>query len=683
MGLLAKAYETYEHHRSMIGVGRDGFSAMVPVGHILQKAQITISLDSQGKFIGAQSVQAQQKSDDEKDDDVKTIIPATEESANRTSKIAPHPLSDQLKYLACDKGAKDKGDHYNAYLEGLKKWAASEYSHPKLTPILAYIEGGTILQDLAKAKLIELDDQGRPAKGSDKYLVRWEVQLGDDTGEAAACWKDKSLFEAFENYYRSQKKEVSVFCMLSGKTEPPVQSHPKGIIASSYGAKLISSNDDTGFTFRGRFTDADQACTVGYEASQKAHSALQWLALNQGVMMGEGRTFLCWNPEGHDVPPIMTPLPIVPLEESDPEEQGLEEEEEAPISSNYKKRLARTLAGFKKDLPDHESVIIAVFDAATTGRLSLTYYQELAASAFLERVEHWYGGCAFPYLNRSSADAGAGDDTATTEASTEETTETAGRDPKKNAPISTPSLFQIVECAYGVERQGSLRLELDERLKKEQLQRLLPCVVEKAPIPLDLAAALANRASRLLVYSPRGLKGGYYSSNRHRVLFTACAVIRKARNDRIGKEEWTMELDPQKEDRSYQFGRLLALMEKVERDTYEKDETREPNAIRLQELFRTRPLYGADLIHRQLAPYFARLSPGLRSYYKRTIGEVFEIIDRCCASSLLERPLEDTYLLGYYLQRQELYRKKAKDQPQNEESQNDNTVEEDSNDQLD
>ena len=41
-------------------------------------------------------------------------------------------------------------------------------------------------------------------------------------------------------------------------------------------AKLISSNDSANFTFRGeRFSDAGQALRIGYETTQKAHSALR------------------------------------------------------------------------------------------------------------------------------------------------------------------------------------------------------------------------------------------------------------------------------------------------------------------------------------------------------------------------------------------------------------------------
>ena len=37
---------------------------------------------------------------------------------------------------------------------------------------------------------------------------------------------------------------------------------------------LVSSNDNDGFTYKGRFLDGGEACSIGYEASQKAHNAI-------------------------------------------------------------------------------------------------------------------------------------------------------------------------------------------------------------------------------------------------------------------------------------------------------------------------------------------------------------------------------------------------------------------------
>ena len=64
--------------------------------------------------------------------------------------------------------------------------------------------------------------------------------------------------------------------------------------------------------------------------------------------------------------------------------------------------------------------------------------------------------------------------------------------------------------------------------------------------------------------------------------------------------------------------------------------------------------------------YFPRLKPGSRIWYKNLMGEIMEIISNFPGEE--NKPLDHTYLLGYYLQRSALYTKK-----------NDNEVEEDEN----
>ena len=127
-----------------------------------------------------------------------------------------------------------------------------------------------------------------------------------------------------------------------------------------------------------------------------------------------------------------------------------------------------------------------------------------------------------------------------------------------------------------------------------------------------------------------------------------------------------MNLEPDKKDISYQFGRLLAVLEKVERDTYEKDTDREPNAIRQQSVFCQRPMYAAANIEKQLErAYFPRLKPGSRIFYKNLIGEILNII-HSFPENLWNKPLKETYLMGYYLQRSALYTRKDKDMEEQE-----------------
>ena len=86
----------------------------------------------------------------------------------------------------------------------------------------------------------------------EKQMICWRV-LGIPT-EEPACWKNRNLFSAFESYYCSQlETREMALCMLEGKTEPLALQHPKGIIPMNGNAKLISANDSSGFTYRGRF----------------------------------------------------------------------------------------------------------------------------------------------------------------------------------------------------------------------------------------------------------------------------------------------------------------------------------------------------------------------------------------------------------------------------------------------
>ena len=106
MGLFQKALETYNCFADKAGITIEGHAALLPVSHIMQNADIEISIDINGKFYGVTLVDKKDK---------KTIIPATIESASRTGdNNRAHPLSDQLRYLL-----KINEDKYNAYISQL------------------------------------------------------------------------------------------------------------------------------------------------------------------------------------------------------------------------------------------------------------------------------------------------------------------------------------------------------------------------------------------------------------------------------------------------------------------------------------------------------------------------------------------------------------------------------------
>lgn len=145
---------------------------------------------------------------------------------------------------------------------------------------------------------------------------------------------------------------------------------------------------------------------------------------------------------------------------------------------------------------------------------------------------------------------------------------------------------------------------------------------------------------------------------REKLLFTACAVTRKYRFDKY-KEEFTMSLEKDKKDMSYQFGRLLAVLESIEASVLRNaDKNRETTALLCQPLFVRRPAYAAKYILEKVKPHcYPRLPVELRTHYEKIIGEIYENLSSF-SDEQLQKPLSETYLLGYYLQRNELYKKK-------------------------
>jgi CRISPR-associated protein Csd1 len=106
-------------------------------------------------------------------------------------------------------------------------------------------------------------------------------------------------------------------------------------------------------------------------------------------------------------------------------------------------------------------------------------------------------------------------------------------------------------------------------------------MLDRQPLPWDIMHAVAMRASMPQAYS---------YGNHERILSTACALITKYHNDRAKGVSINMALDYENTDRSYLFGRLLAVLEKAERSTFTREETREPNAIRLQSAYVNHPM---------------------------------------------------------------------------------------------
>ena len=119
-----------------------------------------------------------------------------------------------------------------------------------------------------------------------------------------------------------------------------------------------------------------------------------------------------------------------------------------------------------------------------------------------------------------------------------------------------------------------------------------------------------------------------------------------------------MAWDLDKQDRSFQYGRLLAVMERAEADYYYRTrENRQTSAIKSMSEFRRRPFSVFERINRHLErAYLNRIDEWQVNRYNRLTGEIFEILRRFPESEL-NRPLDDVYLMGYELQRNAFFSK--------------------------
>lgn len=588
MSLLQRAIETYDFmdQNQSVGVYNVGKEPLAPISHIVAKGQISITIDEEGCFVTASKC------------DEKIIIPVSEESAGRSSGIRAHALCDQVQYIT-----NLYPDKNNMYLEQLEKWCDSGYSHPKAEAVLKYVKTGTVIDDLDNSGLLQYDNNGDISNVKD--MVCWVVLgLGDDSGPV---WKDINLFNKYSDYYVNviccnSKLEISY---ASGNVESVAKQHLKGVVPKFGNAKLISANDNANFTYRGRFLKSDDAMVLGYISSQKAHNALKWIVANQGVLIGE-KTFVCWTPHGIEVPAINLSF-------------GFKDEETFEMSE-YNRKLRKFLYSYQSLRGVDEKAVIAIFEAATSGRLSLLYYKEIMGDHYLNRLSEWYETCCWITYTGN---------------------------------IASPSLNKITILSYGTQRgnDDNAKMEIDSRIEGQVLQRLIVCRLDETRFPLDIMTGLVNKSNNMQAFN---------KNNRRDILFTTCAVIRKYWKDHHNKEV-SMALDENFKDRSYQFGRLLAVLEKIERDTYDANEKRETNAIRLQSVFVKRPVYAFKLIMEQLKnAYYPKLNQGSRVMYEKLIGQIMEEISTYPASEY-GKPLSELYIVGYYLQKNYMYKKHAKD----------------------
>jgi len=646
MSWLQRLAETYDHCEGAIGNKNDKIP-LLPICHTMQNAHIEVTLDAEGNFLSAKVIDK---------DDAPTLIPCTESSSGRTNGQCPHPLHDKLEYIAKDYHERTGGKcDFKSYKKQLQKWQSTDENLQKIGSVLRYIENGNIIEDLIKSKILFCDDQGKlinewnqsdesppifkllpgglDSKGKPKpsqasAFVRFCVETPDSPNNSIQF--DSMIWDSWGKYY-SELESSSGVCLITAQGSNLATQHPAKIRNAGDKAKLISANDRSGFTYRGRFLEADQACSISFEITQKAHNALRWLIAKQGRRFGD-QNIVAWATQTLEVPdPFASSFDLfLSPQDGDLSNEIPDELEEIATSKNSKKnkkekappapvftaqqfadKLNNMISGYRSKLTDSEAnrMVVMAVDSATPGRMAIRYYRELKGSDFLARIRDWHESCAwYQYFGVSKQFVGA------------------------------PSPKDIAEVAYGK------KLDSANRLLGTTVSRLMPCILDGMPLPRDLVETCVRRATQKISMEP-------WEWNK--TLGIACALYRKQNEER----NYSMNYENERNTRDYLYGSLLAIAEHIEeRALYLAKEKRDTHATKLMQRFAERPYSTWRTIELQLVPYLSRLRNNRPSVCQRLKTLWDETYARFKTDDFTkDTPLSGEFLIAYHTLRKKLW----------------------------
>lgn len=648
MSWMHKLYRTYET------VSEQGLAAddqpLTPVGHTLQNAHIVVVLDGEGNFKTARVLPPK----------TSIMLPSTESSENRTSGEAPHPLADKIQYVAQDyaRYGGEKKPYFAGYLAQLQKWCASPFAHAKVQAVLNYVAKGTVVADLIDVGIFPVNDAGQVAakweaegdappifatlpktKGEIEFgsaLVCWCVEVPNDVH--SETWTDKAVQQSWMDYC-NHSDTTKGFCLVQGNDDAVIAAmHPAKLRHTGDKAKLVSSNDTVGYTFRGRFETADEAASISAEVSAKAHSALRWLISRQGVRNGDQVT-VAWAVGGQSVPsPFTDAFDEIMADGWDFSESDEPDHENQTVthttdwSVNFGQQAAdvlkQKLHGYQAELHQHEQISLLMMDSATPGRMALTYYQEFLPKDYFEHLDAWVDD--FAWYQRYSA----------------EWEEGKKKQKRTVWPCLPPSPAAIAHAVYGK--------SLSDTLRKQLYARLLPVIAggSNVPIPYDLVQQSFQAAC-----NPYGCEHWEWERN----IGVACALYKgwRARHHDLSQRRiYPMSLDTENRSRDYLYGRLLAIAENIESYAlYLAEEKRSTTAERYMQRFAERPFTTWRNIELALNPYQERLRNRGKDTGTQAIGEIMELFQH--QDFICDDKLSGEFLLGYHCQKMELVRQIA------------------------
>ena len=657
MGLWQNLCEAYTANEELL---RKLYPLSTTTVNNASKPLLVVSISGDGDFRSVRVISKKAKGEALQS----FVIPVTEASMGRTG-TEPHPLFDNYAYL------KGEGEKFNRYLEELGK---RQDLTREFKAVYRYVSKRTLSEDAKQFEpkddtfvLFEVEFQGEVASRlwEDEGLMRnWheyymrtqeEAALKDEEratelcdvecelerleNEKSSCddktkrmetqEKIKTLKQQLRELKNSVRalKDSPFFCfdMIMGNHVVCAISHPKKIANAAGNAKLISDNDKENFTYRGRFATSREAFSVGYDSSQRAHQFLRYVVNDHGIKC-DSQVIVAFTAAKKAEEKPLPPLPVADVQWGNlNDDEQLSSDTGAVLSArtgvNFAHALSKALAGYREDpvlrSGLHDPTMIVILDAATTGRLSITFYREMTREDYLEKLQMWHQSCQWLFSHK-------------------------GADGMESKYTGAPSIDNIIAVVYGCPRGSDSGYN---KFRKQAREILMRCIFDNSPIPDNYLIQAIRRASSPLANAVDNGKfnRGVFLRN----VSVACALFNKSLKDK-GKDQYDMSIELNRKDRDYLYGRLLGAADKLEEYAlYKKrNERKETAAIRYMQTFSQKPYSTWNTIHQTLVPYIQQVKNSIAYEEIQQIHGEFQEGD-----FENDAPLSGAYLLGYYCER--------------------------------
>jgi len=624
LAALLDAYDT-SMEQGLVDKQEGDNAVLLPLYHTNMKSRgndiIQVYLTKQGGLSHAEFVPEGDMS----------IFPVTNDSIARAGKNPPsHPLVDKISYIA-----REDEDLHSLYINEFNRWyqeVTDSEIKEFLTIIKQFIDGEHFLDKIlgklygkekySRDQLEVHYTEGEKTKKLDLSKVFLTFAVNDFIGyKTVSVTNYVKLHEEYIQYVEAQESPRGI-CNISGEEQQLTTKH-RGLLGN---AKLISVSNNKE-TYQGRFKNGTDIIQVGYRTSEKVHLMLKYLLENQNSRrwLGGQQYLVNWFSDdiANESQLDVSVESIVPF--------STDELTKPKVVTLANKEVGKSFIRGEQKFSDKANYYAAIIDKASNGRISLKFFRDLQASQLLKNLKKWEKRYRWERYNAQDG---------------------------KVHP-TTPSLWQFLQGAYGVERNG--RLEIDnDNFKKDQFQKLVISLIDGRPIPANIATALNMNIRKPMSY------GRTWSQ----IQFVTLAIFSHENG-----EEQTPVLDKENTDRSYLFGRLLAVLDRTEAATYNRmasdgqsrndsDKHRVTNAQKFWTSYTNHPAKTMQTLIEKTKNYEKTLRRDRWRLFLKLDKEKQEIInllnDYHLDSADLNKPLDYHFIFGYYAETQFLFTKTEK-----------------------